>query len=197
MSKHHKLFQIFRAGRHVCSDGRTLNFSEQEVSYMAIGYNPKRLCAPLVLGHPRDNLPEYGAVDSLFMQGGKLYAQARVNESLIGMVKARSYTTVSASFMEPDAPNNPTPGVYYLRHVGFLGACPPAVKGMEALSFSEHEIDFSEGGSDEGSTNESPFFEGMTTDPARLKVFNLAMDYQRVCPGMSFVEAVQLAEIIL
>ena len=36
----------------------------------------------------------------------------------------------SASFYPPGHPANPTPDRPYLRHVGFLGAQPPAVKGL-------------------------------------------------------------------
>ncbi|HHR5103159.1 TPA: peptidase, partial [Escherichia coli] len=35
--------------------------------------------------------------------------------------------------------SNPKPGVLYLRHVGFLGAQPPSVKGLKQVSFSEQE----------------------------------------------------------
>lgn len=41
------------------------------------------------------------------------------------------------------------PGVYYLRHVGFLGAQPPAVKGLRSIELAEAEpgvIEFSESG---------------------------------------------------
>ena len=33
-------------------------------------------------------------------------------------------------------PNNPTPGRYYLKHVGFLGAIQPAVDGLRPVEFS-------------------------------------------------------------
>ena len=46
---------------------------------------------------------------------------------------------MSASFYLPDSPSNPKPGVLYLRHVGFLGAQPPSVKGLKQVSFSEQE----------------------------------------------------------
>jgi hypothetical protein len=65
-------------------------------------------------------------------------------------VKAGAYKKVSASFYPKDHPNNPTPGVYALRHVGFLGAQPPAVKGLKPTEFAEEadcieiELDFAE-----------------------------------------------------
>ncbi len=62
-------------------------------------------------------------------------------------MEAGRYKKVSASFYQPDSPNNPVPtGVFYLRHVGFLGAQPPAIKGLKDIAFNENEegvIEFS------------------------------------------------------
>ena len=55
------------------------------------------------------------------------------------MVAAGRFKKRSASFYTPDSPNNPKPGVYYLRHVGFLGAQPPAVKGLKEVAFAEDD----------------------------------------------------------
>jgi hypothetical protein len=52
------------------------------------------------------------------------------------MVNAERFNRISASFFLPDAPNNPVRGAYYLRHVGFLGAAAPAVKGLRKPQFS-------------------------------------------------------------
>lgn len=195
-----KLFQIFRAGTHTAMSGTSFEFREQDLHYIASGYSKKKLCAPLVLGHPADNMPKYGEVDGLFVEGGALYAQANVNISLMDMVQRKLYKNVSASFIAPKNAANPTPGVYYLRHVGFLGAHPPAVKGLAALAFAEysHHIDFSEGYGI-NSENIAPSFvmaKGYQC-AASNQVFNLANDYRRVCPSMSFAEAAQRAETIL
>jgi len=52
---------------------------------------------------------------------------------------AGRYKKFSSSFYAPDSPSNPVPGVWYLRHIGTLGAVPPAVKGLRQYSFSEAE----------------------------------------------------------
>lgn len=201
MTTHHKLFQIFKAGTHTAMNGMTLSFTEQDLEYIAAGYSKARLSAPLVLGHPVDSKPEYGEADALFVQGDALYAQATVKDELVAMVRARNYTKVSAFFILPDASDNPTPGVYYLRHVGFLGAMPPAVKGLAALSFTEHSrhtVSFSECHSVKSAGMDTrPFWGSLPVDPARQEIFNLAKDYQRVCPGLSFAEASQRAESII
>ena len=55
------------------------------------------------------------------------------------MVQAGRFKKRSASFYPPQAPNNPTPGKWYLRHVAFLGAQPPAVAGLKDIQFSEDD----------------------------------------------------------
>lgn len=52
------------------------------------------------------------------------------------MVRAGRYKKLSASLYAPDSPANPSPGAWYLRHVGFLGAQPPAIKGLAPVNFA-------------------------------------------------------------
>jgi hypothetical protein len=59
-----------------------------------------------------------------------------VDAAFAELVQAGRFKKISASFYTPDAPANPKPGVYYLRHVGFLGAQPPSIKGLKDASFS-------------------------------------------------------------
>lgn len=66
-----------------------------------------------------------------------LYAVPKqVNGEFADMVAQGAYKKVSAAFFMPTTPNNPTPGVLYLRHIGFLGAVPPAIKGLKPIEFS-------------------------------------------------------------
>ena len=129
---------IFKPGRHTAMSGATLQFSEAALKAAASAYDPARHEAPLVVGHPRHDLPAYGWVQSLQYSDGAdghepgLYAlPAQVNPDFADMVAAGAFKKISASFYSPDAPNNPAPGHYYLRHVGFLGAQAPAVKGLQ------------------------------------------------------------------
>jgi hypothetical protein len=93
-------------------------------------------------------MPAYGWVQSLaFNEGGIDATPAQVNTDFADMVAAGAFKKISAAFYSPRSPANPVPGVYYLRHVGFLGAAAPAVKGMRSPSFSETEegvVEFSE-----------------------------------------------------
>lgn len=136
-----KRFEIFRVGRHTAASGTTLSFSEDDLRRAVEAYDPALHEAPIVVGHPKDNLPAYGWVKALaFGEGGAIEAEPiQVDEAFAEMVQAGRFKKRSASFYTPDAPNNPKPGVYYLRHVGFLGAQPPAVKGLKDVAFSEEE----------------------------------------------------------
>ncbi len=141
---------IFKSGRHTAIGGQTLAFSESDLQATCAAYNPALHEAPLVIGHPRHDLPAYGWVTSLaFSDGGIDATPAQVNTDFADMVAAGAFKKISAAFYEPESPNNPVPGVYYLRHVGFLGAQPPAVKGLRQVAFAESEpgvVCFSEWG---------------------------------------------------
>lgn len=133
--------QIFRSGKHTASDGTALSFSENDLRGMADSYNPELHEAPLVIGHPKDNLPAYGWVNGLSYNEGILSADPhQVDPNFAELVNSGKFKKISASFYTPDSPSNPVPGKYYLRHVGFLGAQPPAVKGLKSASFSDSEV---------------------------------------------------------
>lgn len=119
-------------------EGRTVSFSEADVAATAAAYDPARHQAPLVIGHPtRDDAPAFGWVGSLAADGATLRASfSEISPAARELVEAGHYRHVSASFYAPGASANPTPGIWALRHVGLLGAVPPAVKGLGAVSFA-------------------------------------------------------------
>lgn len=135
-----KPFQIFKPGTHTAMNGRAIAFSEADLAAVARTYDPALHEAPIVVGHPRADAPAYGWVEGLaFDDGGLTATPGQVDADFAGLVAAGRFKKVSASFYTPQAPNNPAPGGYYLRHVGFLGAQPPAVKGLKPIEFSEAE----------------------------------------------------------
>ncbi|KWZ44877.1 peptidase [Burkholderia savannae] len=145
-----KPLHIFRAGTQTDMSGRVLAFAETDLAATAAAYDPKLHEAPIVIGHPRDNGPAWGWVASLSASAGNLQAEpTQVDPAFAELVDAGRYKKISASFYHPDSPHNPVPGVYYLRHVGFLGAQPPALKGLRDVSFSdgnEGVVEFSDWG---------------------------------------------------
>lgn len=118
--------------------GERIDFDEAALAATADSYDPAIHQAPIVVGHPANDSPAYGWVDGIaFIDGALVATPADIDAGFAELVKAGRYRKVSASFYKPDAPNNPTPGVYTLRHVGFLGAQPPAVKGLKPVAFNE------------------------------------------------------------
>jgi len=135
-----KTLQIFKPGTHTAMSGQTLASSESDLQATCTAYDITKHEAPLVVGHPAHDLPAYGWVQSLtYNEGGIDATPAQVNTDFADMVAAGAFKKISASFYAPNAPSNPVPGVYYLRHVGFLGAQPPAVKGLRAPQFADVE----------------------------------------------------------
>lgn len=135
-----KLIEIFRAGRHTAMTGDTIEFTAEDLAQSAKIYDPKRHEAPLVVGHPKSNAPAYGWVKRLAAAGSVLTAEPdQVDPAFAEMVTAGRFKKRSASFYKPDAPNNPVPGAYYLKHVGFLGAAAPAVKGLRDAEFADDD----------------------------------------------------------
>lgn len=132
-----KPFEIFRSGRHTSMQGAALTYSESDLGAIAAGYDVERHHAPIVVGHPKTDAPAYGWVDALEVRDGRLVATpGSVDPAFAELVAAKRFKTVSASFYPPTSPANPTPGIWYLKHVGFLGAVPPAVKGLKPVEFA-------------------------------------------------------------
>jgi hypothetical protein len=132
---------IFKAGRRTPMVGAAVDFSESHLAATAGAYDPAKWRAPLVVGHPKLDDPAYGWVDTLAFADGHLEAvPGDVDPAFAELVRAKRFANISASFWAPDAPRNPVPGVYYLKHVGFLGAVPPAVAGLRTPSFAADEV---------------------------------------------------------
>lgn len=117
-------FQIFKGGTQV--DSRGIKHDGNELIKNAIaGFNTANYEPPIVIGHPKTNSPAFGWVSELKSEtkDGTLILYAKVKQALpefIDWLKKGLYKNRSASFY-PDGK---------LRHVGFLGAMPPAVKGL-------------------------------------------------------------------
>lgn len=129
--------EVFRAGTFKPTSGNTLSFSEEALQQIASDYDRDLAPAPVVIGHPDTDTPAYGWVERLYVQNGVLHATLEDTvPEFADMVKAGRYRKVSASLFTPNSRNNPKPGGYYMKHVGFLGAAAPAVAGLKPVKFS-------------------------------------------------------------
>lgn len=137
-----KPIEIFKPGTHTASNGIKLDFSESDLKASAAAYDPAKFEAPIVIGHPKTEHPRYGGIKSLSYGDGILAGiPGDVDPTFAEWVDRKFYNNVSGSFYTPDSPYNPVPGVYYLRHLGFLGAQPPSIKGLNpgGIHFSDNE----------------------------------------------------------
>ncbi|MCJ8541390.1 hypothetical protein MWG95_11740 [Klebsiella variicola] len=129
---------VFAPGTHTAMDGRTITFTPENCIDLANSYDPSVSEAPFVIGHPSLTAPAYGWAERLEFRDGIVYAAPRqVNPAFAEAFNAGSYKKRSLSIYQPDSPGNPKPGHYYARHVGFLGAVPPGVKGLPDAQFAE------------------------------------------------------------
>lgn len=185
-----RALQCFAAGLHTSSDGRIAKYSETDLMQMANSYDPHKRSAPLVLGHPDSDAPAYGEARALIAVGPSLFCIADVSDGLQALVRNGNYKNISASFFQPDSPANPAKGSHYLKHVGFLGAVQPAVKGMQPLAFAADIFDA------EQESRDSVDFaapRGSYAEDQRQQLHRVAKDLQRAT-GSSFIDAAIRAE---
>lgn len=118
-------------------------FTVKELNEIQSTYNPQKFEAPILIGHVSaykgdTKIPAYGWVGSVKVVGDHLKLVAsEFSQQLKDLIKGGFYKKVSAAFFQPNDPNNPTPGKWHLHHLAFLGAIPPAVKGLEQIAFAE------------------------------------------------------------
>ncbi len=121
---------VFKTGEHTDSRGDTKTWTAGDLDRIAAGYDPKLHEAPVVIGHPKANAPAYGWVEGLKREGTELIATIKPTvESFKDWLKAGLFKKRSISLYADGT----------LRHIGFLGAQPPAVKGLPDFAFNEQE----------------------------------------------------------
>ena len=136
-----KWCEIFRAGKYKDNEGKDLEYTESDLDLIVKHFNEaENPMIPNVVGHPEHNSPAYGWGESLKREGKKLFATFKdVPVEFMEAVNSGWFKNRSISLY----PN------LMLRHVGWLGAMPPKVKGMEPFCFNDDEqlvttVEFSE-----------------------------------------------------
>ena len=128
-------FEAFKSGKHVSSEGEECEYTDADLEHMCEEYNARATIdpAPLTLGHPTDNSPAYGWIKSARTFAGKLLVKAhQLNKDFVDAVKQGAYKKVSLSLYDDDKGKR-------IRHCGFLGAMPPAIKGLQPVSFASSD----------------------------------------------------------
>ncbi|MDK2955407.1 MAG: hypothetical protein PWQ57_903 [Desulfovibrionales bacterium] len=124
--------EVFRVGRWTDSSGHTRDWSIEDLRKMAGSYDPAAREAPLVVGHPKTNGPAYGWIVNPRVAGDRLVVDVKdAPEAIIQAIREGRYRKRSIS-VAPDGA---------LRHVGLLGAAPPAVPGLKEIDLAAAEGD--------------------------------------------------------
>lgn len=133
--------EIFRAGDY---PGKA-TVTREDLQRVVDNYDPATHEAPVCIGHTKTNSPAYAWVEQLKLDGDTLLMKEhQVDPDFHKLRKAGRYKKRSTAFY-PDANGRAAA----LRHVAYLGAEPPAVKGLKDVSFDDAdrqviEVEFGE-----------------------------------------------------
>jgi len=127
-------FPVFSSGTHTDSAGRTKPWTNDELDEIVANTKARAeknlfSSAPLVVGHPKNNDPAFGWLLDVKREGDVLLAKAdekTLHDEFIKGVEKGLWPNRSVRI------GKGKDGLY-LRHVGFLGAAPPAIEGMDAV----------------------------------------------------------------
>lgn len=134
--------EVFRPGTFTPMSGQPVTFSAADLQALCSVYDPAGAPAPAVVGHPKTDDPAFGWASAFRYDEGAQRVVADIGElepAFAEAVAAGRYKKISLSLFQPDSPNNPKPGSYYPKHIGFLGAAAPAVSGLKPVSFAGDE----------------------------------------------------------
>lgn len=126
------VIEVFRVGEHTDSGGNTREWTLEDLqdivnTYNTAVQNDSSLIAPLVKGHPEDDSPAYGWVQSLRLNGDIMEAEIEFSDEIVEEIKEQKFKKISIALFEN----------MRLRHIGILGAMPPAVEGLKPVKFSK------------------------------------------------------------
>ena len=131
--------EVFRSGEFKPMVGAAISYSADDLENIVTHYDADQSPAPIVVGHPTTDAPAFGWVSNFEYDrdADRLYADVDdIEPAFAQAVKDGRYKNVSMSFFKPDASNNPAPGNWYPKHIGFLGAAAPAVSGLKPIQFA-------------------------------------------------------------
>lgn len=126
--------EVFRCGKQTDSSGNSKNWTEEDLDKIVSKFEKGGEDIPATIGHPEsDTAPAYGWFKKVFRKGNTLFAElSDVVDEFGDMLKKKMFRNRSIA-LRPD---------FSLRHIAFLGAAAPAVKGLADFNFKATE-DFS------------------------------------------------------
>lgn len=120
--------KVFTTGIHTDSNGNKKTWTTDDLDRIVAGFKPEFHEPPLVIGHPSDNAPAFGWVQGIKRVGEDLYVQYREVAAEFQEWARKGLFKKKSIAIYPDGT---------LRHVGYLGAMPPAIKGLPDFAFAD------------------------------------------------------------
>lgn len=117
--------EVFRTGEHTDMNGNIVEYTQEDLGLIVSRYNEQeekeRHVAPIILGHEEGtDTPAYGWVERLKVVGEKVLAGIRdIKSEFAQWVEDGHYRFKSIGIENG-----------LLKHLAFLGATPPAIKGL-------------------------------------------------------------------
>lgn len=119
-------FELAKVGKYQDRFGKLVELTRERLTKCVEQYKPDTYQSPITVGHPGSvKEPAWGKVGALKFENDTLYFQpSRLVAEFAEMVNKGMYTQVSAGFNTEN---------WSLTHVAFLGAKPPAIKGLKEV----------------------------------------------------------------
>lgn len=135
-----KKIHFLRPGKFTDHNGKEVEIKDTtlaEIIEATKGFNYQNDEFPLCIGHPQTDSPAFGYVNKneVLIDGDFLAAEVddeKLNPDFLTMLKDKLYSTVSVALRKDKS----------IKHLGFLGATPPAVTGLPSFAFAEEDGDF-------------------------------------------------------
>lgn len=136
--------EVFKSGTHTDMKGNTHTFGTADLDQMVANVELGK--PPAVIGHPKHDGPAYAWGD-LKREGDSLYAKfTDINPAFEAGVQSGAYRNRSVAIVQDKARG------WRVRHIGWLGAMPPAIDGLKPIAFGADDaevIEFAQSGDPE------------------------------------------------
>lgn len=145
--------EVFRGGTQTDSQGNKSEWTEEKLNKIVASFNEVGEKVPAIVnkdGHSHSNGPAFGWFSGFKRVNDSIWATlGDINENFSEMLRTKAFKNRSIALR----PNDLSP-----LHVAFLGAMPPAIKGLADYNFKEGE-EFSQFEFDIGEKEFSEFTE--------------------------------------
>jgi len=130
MSNKKIVMEVFRAGKQTDAAGNSKEWTEKDLDKMVSSFEELGEDVPATIGHNTKNGPAMGWFKKVFRKGDTLFAElGDIVEEFGVMLKKKMFKNRSIALRND----------FSLRHIAFLGAEPPAVKGLKDFAFKEND----------------------------------------------------------